>query len=285
MHVRDAVAFMRALLERRAALAPAEVLLASTDGATTHRDIFEAATTAHFGARVRPILVPRPLCRAGLRVLDAVGRGIGAPAFERPWMGRFIDLELRVDARLTRERLGWSPRARLGLVRRMPFLVQNRKSLAVEWQRRNHAALRAVRRHDNLRVHPLLERRVPEVAEALADYVLDPSRGERFAGLRALDRGRHLATNTLLLNALVDAVHSGESRLFLGACREMAERRRAEGVSFEELTALLDVLGDLCVLALVAHDASPSWALALYDHVTMTVQVAADAVLDMADEG
>jgi hypothetical protein len=217
-------------------------------------------------------------------MIDAVGRGLGAPAFERPWMGRFIDLELTVDARRTRERLGWSPRARLGLVRRMPFLVQNRKSLAVEWQRRNNAALRAVRRHDNRWVHPVLERRVPEVAEALTDYVLDPARGERFAGLRALDRDHHLATNTLLVSALADAVHSGERGLFLDACREVADRRRGEGVSLGELTALLDVLNDLCVLALVGHDASAAWALALYDHVTMTVQFAVDAVLDMADD-
>jgi nucleoside-diphosphate-sugar epimerase len=285
MHVRDAVAFVRALIERRDRLSPGEVLLASTDGATTHREIFEAATVAHFGEHVRPILVPRPLCRAGLWVMDAVGRGLGAPAFERPWMGRFIDLELAVDARLTRERLGWSPRARLGLVRRMPFLVQNRKSLPVEWQRRNHAALRGARRHENLRVYPALERRAPDVVEALTDYVLDAARGGRFAGLQALDRDHHVAANTLLVRALVDAVHSGEKSLFLDACREVAGRRRAEGVSLEELTALLDALNDLCVLGLVGHDTSAAWALALYDHVTMTVQFAVDAVLDMADEG
>jgi nucleoside-diphosphate-sugar epimerase len=284
MHVRDAVAFVRALIEHRDRLSPGAVLLASTDGATTHREIFEAATVAHFGEHVRPILVPRPLCRAGLWALDAVGRRIGTPAFERPWMGRFIDLELTVDARLTRQRLGWSPRARLGLVRRMPFLVQNRKSLPVEWQRRNHAALRGVRGHENLRVHPLLERSAPDVASALADYVLDPSRGERFAGLRALGRERHLGASTLLLNALVDAVHSGEKAVFVGACRELGERWRAEGVSLDELNGYLDALGDLCVLALVGHDASESWALALHDHVTMTVQFAVDAVLDMADE-
>ena len=285
MHVRDAVAFVRALVERRDRIDPREVLLASTDGATTHREIFEAATVAHFGAHVRPVLVPRPLCRAGLWALDAVGRGLGATSFERPWMGRFIDLSLTVDGRLTRERLGWSPRARLGLVRRMPFLVQNRKSLGVEWQRRNHAALRVARGHDNLRVYPLLERRAPEIAAALADYLLDPDRGTRFPGLRALERDRQVATNALVMDALVDAVHSGEKGLFLSTCREVAERRRAEGVPLEELTALLDVLNDLCVLSLAGHDASPSWALALYDHVTMTVQLGVDALLDMADEG
>lgn len=285
LHVRDAVDFVRALLARRDQLDPGLVLLASTDGATTHREIFDAATTAHFGAHVRPILVPRPLCRAGLWAVDAASRGVGASPFERPWMGRFIDQGLVVDASVTRERLGWQPRPRLHLVRRMPFLVQNRKSFGPEWQRRNHSLRRTGRRHDNLRIHPLLEQQAAGLARALADYVHEPGRGDRFRQLRRADPERLLATSSLLTRALADAVRAGEKDLFLNACRAVARHWRADGLPFEELTDLLDALNDLCVLALVRHEAGAAWALALQDHVTMTVQFAVDALLDLADEG
>lgn len=129
----------------------------------------------------------------------------------------------------------------------------------------------------------LLERRASEIAAALADYLLEPGHCLRFPMLTTLARDRQLAMNALLIGALVEAVHSGEQSLFLNACRTLAEHRRAERVPVEELTALLDVLGDLCVLSLLGHDASPSWALALYDHVTMTVQLGVDALLDIAD--
>jgi hypothetical protein len=45
----------------------------------------------------------------------------------------------------------------------------------------------------------------------------------------------------------------------------------------------LHVLNDATVLAL-SVDPSPTWSLALYDHVTMTVQFGVDEVQDVFDD-
>jgi nucleoside-diphosphate-sugar epimerase len=283
LHVRDAVALLRVLIARREELDPAVPLLASSDGATSHRELFEAATTAHFGERVPPVRVPRPLCFPGLWVRDRLGRGLGLPVFERPWMARMIDLSLAVDARRTRERLGWAPQARLHVLRRMPFLVQNRKALPAEWQRRNHTVLRRLRLHENLRVYRRLETLGPGLAGELAACVLDPSRGSRFRNLRALTPEQLRSESALLLGALVDSVRVGEKRVFAGVCRALAERRLGEGVPPEELTGALDALNDLCVVSLAGEEPGRDWSLALYDHVTMTLQFGADAILDLAN--
>jgi hypothetical protein len=195
-----------------------------------------------------------------------------------------IDLELTVDATRTRERLGWVPRERLGILRRLPFLIQNRKTFVAEWHRRNQAALKAVRRHVNLQILKQLERQMDEIAEALADYVRSPERAQRFPRLRELGAERQKADNLMLLVALMDAVRSGEKSLFQRPCRELALRRRDEGYPPEELTRVLNVLHDLVVLSLAGHDPSPEWSLALYDHVTMTVQFGIDEVLDVFEE-
>jgi hypothetical protein len=200
-------------------------------------------------------------------------------------MGRFIDLQLSVDARRTRERLGWSPRPRLGVVRRMPFLVQNRKAFPAEWQRRNHAALKSVRLHENLRIGRLLEARIVSLRETLTDHVLDPGRARRFPRFQALARRQYQAESEALLKTLVDAVRTGEKGLFMNACRGLAGQRQAEGFSLAELVAALDALGDLCVLSLAGDGESPSWSLSLYDHVTMTVQFGIDAVHEVFEEG
>jgi len=284
LHVRDGVGFLDTLLERRDELDPGQVLIASTDGATTHREIFEAATAAHFGERERPLLVPKSLCRAGLRLRQAAGRAGVPQPFERPWMGRFIDLQLRVDAARTRERLGWAPRPRLDLCRRMPFLVQNRKSIPSEWHRRNHAALRQARLHENLHVHRLLESRAPELAAALAGYLLAPERRDRFLFQGARRPERIEAECELLVDALLDAVRTGEKVRFRDACRDLAAERCLEGFPLEELTAALDALNDLAVLDLAGESPGPGWYLALYDHVTMTVQFGIDEVHDVYDE-
>jgi hypothetical protein len=200
-------------------------------------------------------------------------------------MGRFIDQQLRVDARRTRERLGWRPRPRLAILRRLPFVVQNRKAFPVEWQRRNHAVLRQARLHENLRLYRLLERHADEIAGQLAAFVAAPARSERFRGLRGLELDRLHADGLALIRALVDAVRTGEKELFRRVCRDLAERRRTEGFPLEEVTAKLDALNDLAVLALAGEQAGAGWSLALYDHVTMTVQFGVDEACEVFEAG
>jgi len=283
LHVRDSVSFLETLLERRDRIDPREVLIASNDGATTHREIFEVATAAHFGERERPLLVPKSLCRTGLGLRQLATRAGAAPIFERPWMGRYIDLQLRVDAARTRERLGWAPRPRLDLCRRIPFLVQNRKSIPVEWHRRNQAAMRLGRLHENLHVHRLLEQRAAALAAALARHLLAPERRDRFLGSAGRRPERIEAECALLVDALLEAVRTGEKVRFRDACRELAAERCRAGLAAEELTATLDVLNDLAVLDLAGESPGPSWYLALYDHLTMTVQFGIDEVFDVYD--
>jgi len=278
LHVRDGIAFLRAVLDRRRDLDPGAVLLASTDGATSHRELFETVTASQFGQRATPVFVSAPLCRLGLRVRETVGEVIGTHVFERPWMGRYIDLAMTVDAAATRERLGWRPRARLAVLRRVPFMIQNRKSAPSEWQRRNHADLRSVRRHENLRIHALLEGRIPSLVDAHVGYLTDPVRDRRFPKSRDLPPDRLVGESEFLLRALVDAVRTGEKAIFRTACREIALQRARSGSSLDETASAVDALGDLATLALATIDPSREWSLALYDHVTMTVQFGIDEV-------
>ncbi len=284
LHVRDAVDLLRRLLARPMALDDGEVVLASTDGACSHLELFLAATGAHFGERGRPVFLPERLCRSGLWLREMLGHATGLYSFERRWMARMIDLRLEVDASRTRERLGWEPRARLDIRRRMPFLVENRKSFGPEWQRRNHAAFKGVRLHDNLRILAQLEQRLDELGESLARYAMAPERAARFPRFQALGAQRQRADADVLLGALLEAVRTGEKALFRNSCQHLARQRRLEGFGSEELIAAIDALGDLCVLSLVGHDADPAWSLGLYDHVTMTVQYGIDEVLEVFEE-
>jgi len=284
LHVRDAVSFVQRLLDRRTELDPRELLLASSDGATSHRELFEAATASHLGERERPLLLSRSLCRSAIWLRVAAERLGMPPAFERPWMGRFIDLQLRANAAATRSRLDWAPRSRLAICRRMPFLIQHRKATPSEWQRRNHAVARRVRLYENLHVHFLLASRARQLAAALVGFVLDPQRGELFRSLQHQGRERLEREVAALEEALFDSIRSGDKASFGDFCRELALQRRREGLRLEALVGVLDALSDLCVVALSDEDANPGWNLALYDHVTMTVQFGSDGVWDVYEE-
>jgi nucleoside-diphosphate-sugar epimerase len=142
LHILDLVAFMERVLERLDRFAPREVLQASPDGCVSHGQLFAASRVALDGAHVAPVHVPRALCRPGMAVRDLAGRLTGRRPFERPWMARYIDTEMRVDASATRRRLQWEPRPALSIVRRLPFLLENMKTDPDEWQRRNRAAMK-----------------------------------------------------------------------------------------------------------------------------------------------
>ena len=259
--------------------------MSSPNGATSHLELFETATAAQFGQRTTPLFVPRPVCRSALHLRDVLGRSTGIHSFERSWMGRMIDLRLEVDANKTRKRLGWAPRARLGILRRMPFVIQNRKAFPSEWHRRNQGRLRRVWRHDNLHLHRLLQGKTEWIAESLASYLLDPVRVERLPRLSALGPERRRVDDRLVLEALGEAVRTGEKAVFQRACRELARRRRRDGLGVEEIVSCLNALSDLSVLALSGEDSGAGWSLALYDHITMTVQFGVDEVYDVFEEG
>jgi nucleoside-diphosphate-sugar epimerase len=267
LHLRDTVDFFRRLVSRLDQLQH-EVLLASSDGATTHRELYEAATAAHFGRRRPAIYLPKPLCCAGLVLRQAVGRALGAQPFERPWMGRMIDRQLAVDAGETRAWLGWSPRARLAVVRRMPFLVQNRKSHATEWHRRNHAALRRERLHENLLIHRVLEEREPELAARFAALVPEP----------------HGNAHAALLGGLLESLRLADKGVFVAASRGYAERLRGQGATEPEVARALGRLAALCRDAALPHGAGEAWEDAVRDHVEMTVRFGIDAVEEVFEE-
>ncbi len=277
LHVRDTVDFFRRLVVRLDHLQH-DILLASPDGSTPHRDLYDAATAAHYGQRRRAIYLPKPVCCAGIALRHAVGRALGAPPFERPWMGRMIDKQLAVDAGDTRAWLGWKPRARLAVARRMPFLVQNRKSHPTEWHRRNHAALRRERLHENLQIHRILEERAAELVERLDRCLLDPARAGAGPDFQRVPPEQHAALHRELLEGLLESLRLADKGVFVVASRSYAERRREQGFTEAEVGAALAALEDLCRGAAASHGSGDAWRGAIRDHVDMTIRFGIDAV-------
>jgi len=279
LHIRDAIDFLLLVLANVDRFDDGGVLVASPDGSVTHRELFEAATAAHFGQRMQPVFVPKPLCRAGVVLRDLGGRAIGARPFERWWMVRMIDRRLTVDSSATRQRTGWAPRARLDVRRRMPFLVEHRKTYPAEWHRRNHASLRSVRRHDNLLIHRLLEAHARSLCSQLTDRLVNPKGPGTLARFRQFTHSELCAQHRVLIEELMTAVRTGEKGVFMEACHDLAEHWRGHGLGLEATCEALETLESLCRAALtVPQTADLHWRDALHDHLTMTFQFGVDEV-------
>ncbi|MFW5739765.1 MAG: NAD-dependent epimerase/dehydratase family protein [Myxococcota bacterium] len=284
IHVRDAVVFFESLLRKSTELEPCEVLICSCSETVSHAELFDAVNRAYRGRAVPPLCVPRPLCRVGLVVRDLFGRTIGHRPFERPWMGKYIDLNLAVDASATYRRLGWRPKARLGILRRMPFLIEKYKTNPGEWIRLNNAAMTVVPMRPNLKVYNLLERHERHINTVMLK-ALQGRNAQHWTQLYHELKQEDLQWNIVqLLRHLMNAVRTRERALFMAYCRDLAQLRFMQGFTCEEVCNAIQATHDACISILRADPASGGLDQALYDYVTMTFHLGIDEMQDMFEE-
>jgi nucleoside-diphosphate-sugar epimerase len=284
LHVRDAADLVARALERADTLDPGEVLIASTDGTTSHHQLFEAATAYHFGVPRRPLRLPRPFAWAGLHARDAVKRVMGERPFERPWMADFIDTRLVVDARRTRARLDWAPHPRLAILHRLPFMIENRKTDPLQWLRVNREALEHLTPRPGFAVYRLLKRHEPAIGAAF-DSLFDRADGPpELARYRALSEDERHWHRQLLLGSLLNAVRTGEKVPFMTRCRELATRRQQQGFPLVEVIAALQALERIALATLAPEADAAGLGQALHDHLGMTIEFGIDQVLEVYED-
>jgi len=283
LHVRDAVRALQVLLAQPELPHEREVFVISPDRAVSHRELFTAARMTGFGQASRPICLPKALCGPGMRTLDLLGRALGERPFERPWMAKYIDLAMRVDAARTRGHLAWAPRPRLEILRRLPFLLENRKTQPANWSCVNLAAMKSVSIRPNLQIHRLLEAHEAEIWGAMTDQLLMPDRHRRYPKYEQIPRHEHDWYNRLLLHSLMNSVRTREKALFRSHCRDLAERRRAQGFTADEVCFALGLLNEACIKTLSTGPAPVSLA-DLDDYITAAVQFGIDEVEDVFDQ-
>jgi nucleoside-diphosphate-sugar epimerase len=147
LHVFDLLSFFLRVVEKCDELEPAEVLLASPDGATSHLNLFRTAGRHWFGGSRPPILVSPRLASIGIRLREILGRITGMMPFERSWMVDYIDRQLTVDASRTRRRIDWAPNSELDILTSLDGMLGNLRSSRREWRRRNRRRGPGAARH------------------------------------------------------------------------------------------------------------------------------------------
>jgi hypothetical protein len=250
----------------------------------SHRQLFEEAARLWFGRPVKPLCMPKPLSRVGLYVLDLIGRLIGHRPFERPWMGKYIDTDLRVDASRTRRRLGWEPSPRREILRRLPFLLENMKTDPVVWNHRNWMALKAVHLAPHLRIFRLLETHEAALVR-VSDAVFErPDAQDRFPRYRRLGPEELSWSSRETFTHLKNSVRTQEKALFAQHCKEIAERRFRLGFSCKEVVGLAETLLDAWLVELRKDPMEREIDAELTELVTTTVRLGIDAIEDVFED-
>ena len=285
LHVREIPVFFRRLFDRLDTIGQREVLICSPNETVGHRELFDLANVNYRGRHLRPILMPSWLARIGVWGRDLTGRVLGSRPFERPWMVRYIDWDLAVDASRSQAKLGFTPRERLMVKRRVPFMIEHLKTDPVEWHQRNQAAMKYVNLRANLRIHRLLEKHHDEIRRR---YVHDRLRGaggpERYPNYQRVPIEILEWRYTVVLRHLLNAVRTGEKGLFTAYCRDLAQKRYQEGFPGSEVCNALTLLSDTCLEVLAGDPEANDLDEALRDYLTMTVEFGCDQVMEIYDD-
>ncbi len=138
IHRHDVVRIVRSCIEAQETLGSYEVFLASQQGTVTHKDLFAVIRqVARPAAAPAAVTVPRWAAGLGLRARRAIGAIFGRVPFERPWMLKYVDRPWVVDTTCTRNRLGWSCTEGMGILDRLPTMLDHFLQQRRTWEHRN----------------------------------------------------------------------------------------------------------------------------------------------------
>ena len=228
--------------------------------------------------------MPKLLARIGVEARDLLGRMLGNRPFERPWMIRYVDTDLAVNANRTYQRLEWRPRKRLLLQRRMPFIVENLKTNPNEWHRLNRAALKEVRLRDHLRIHQLLEKHLDGICTSFLDQIYSPGLALRFPSYQNVPRDVLEWRFMILLRHLQSSIRTRDRGLFTTYCRDLAEKRLMQGFGVREVVGALLTVSAICVDKIRSDPEGEDLEKPIHDFLLMTVQFGCDQILEIYEE-
>lgn len=279
LHIKDGVGFILRLLACYPRLDDGEVVIASPDGSVSHRDLFTMATTYERENAKPPIFTPKFMVLPGIYVMSLLGRMQREEPFEKPWMAKYVDLKMDIDASRTRGRMNWKPRQRLGVVQRMPFLIENLKYDPLEWTRRNRDAMKLVRMRPNLKIHSLLEKHKDLIADTFTEALR-----HKYPSYQTMSDQEHDWNHRLIMRNLRNAIRLRQKADFMSYCSDLAERRLEEGFSGEELIGALETLNEVCLDVINRDPDAEDMRPFTPTCITMTIQFGIDQVKDKMDE-
>ncbi len=138
IHLKDAVRLVESCLDQDDRLGSHEILLASQHGTVLHKEIYNAVRRAASGQEPpKPIHIPPTLARFGLTAKVALEKTCARPSYQHPWMVEFIDRPWAVDTRETKQKLDWRCNPGLGILERIPIILERYAKQRKTWLDRN----------------------------------------------------------------------------------------------------------------------------------------------------
>ncbi len=283
IHIVCLVRMLKTILDKTEKLKPFDVLIASPDESTSHQELYDLSTRFVFGKKRRAIHMPVILAKLGVYLMDFAGRLIGRRPFERPWMMKYIDERMDVDAAYTRKELEWQVIPRYRPERRILHVIEHMKTYPIEWHQKNALALYKSPERPNLAISEALVHLEDSILTALQDRLMDVNQPTRYPSYKKMDPEKLAWYLGIVYNLLKVSVRTGDRLSMSNYARFIASIRIHEGFKLSEVVDVYETLAEIVIQQLLDYDSVKHLEERIRDDVDLTIQMAVDEIEDAYD--
>ncbi len=280
IHVHDLNLMLFAIMEKSARISRQSIFLASPDGSTTHRELFEMATRCYFGRRIKPIPMPKVLALPGVWMRYQLGRMLSRVPFEKPWMVKYIDLKLDVDSSRTREMLGWAPTPRYNPLRRIVFLIEKMKTTPVEWNYKNRTAMIKIDQRQNISIYNMLSDAMEKVICRIVSELQSDARAGEFHTYRLMKESELKWSIRMIYQMLMASVRNNDRSMLVTYAQDIARLRIGENFDETEVVLAISEIGKIIIEELCCSGTDECTGLLVKDHIGIGIQLIIDEIED-----
>jgi nucleoside-diphosphate-sugar epimerase len=280
IHVNDLMVCFLRIIDRSTSLPRLCTFAASPNSATSHYDLFRMANRYFYGYDREPLRLPKLLATFGVGARYWRGCLTRNVPFERLWMMKYIDTHMTVDASVTHQMLGWEPRPRYHVLRRLLFLIEKMKHHHDEWTVRNGRQLVRTARRANVIVYDIMMENQHEFVSRVTEFVSAPERGARFENCRRMSRQLLMWYLILFYKLLAVSVRNRDRQLIHDYAEAIAARRYSECFSAEEVCDVITTIGDIVRNVVLERVDGQKLQQEAHDSISFTVQLAVDELME-----
>lgn len=278
IHINDLIRFFDLIIENDSQLPRELTLIASPNGTVSHNDLYQAASKYHFGKYRKPVRIPKLIAYPGVVVLNFLAGLFGFESFEKPWMIKYVDKKLVVDATWSQKLLSWNTSRRYDVLRRLLFLLENRKNHLVTWSIRNEMAMRRPAERTNILYYEILKNCRSETVEKMIESLLRSENKERFVHYQAMGRDLLQMYITLIYQLIAISIRTGDRMVLRKYAQIIAYRRFNSGFRIEEIAGLLNSLEATIIATANPELVPPNSKRKFNNYVSIAIQLVIDEI-------
>jgi nucleoside-diphosphate-sugar epimerase len=276
IHIRDVANFIKQLLHTRQNIKSGEVLVVSTEGSTSHLDLYKLTTRYYFGYVGKPIYMPKIMCGLGIYVLNFFKRLFNQEIFEQPWMIKYIDKRLTVKLNKTPETINWRPSPRLQIEKRFPFMIERMKSEFLTWEMKNISILRKTYERIDFIIYSTLVDEEDIIVENILTSVFRSPEYVLYTHLQKLEQSELKWFIKLIYRLILTSINSNNKLLIQNYFEVSGISRFRAGYVLNEMTFILKAINKEIIGFLKAQKHLEKFEKEFYFYITLPIEFGID---------